>query len=599
MRDLRVLEVRGAKLKRLWQRESQAPVQLRELYIDAPLLEFPDSIRKLQNIEKIELDGSVFSSGQIFLAQLSALPEEFCDLRFSKYLDLKFLSLQFLPKYFGKLTNLQHIDLSHCHRLQTLTDSFGDLTNLREINLQSCTSLEVLPDSLENLKNLREINLQGCKSLETLPICIENLTNLKKINLVGCESLEELPNAFGTLTNPQKINLAGCKKLKMLPNSIVNLTKLEEINLEGCESLEMLPNALGSLTNLQYIYLEYCESLEQMPSNSLENLLQLKHLHLKNCHRLTISDQIFGNITSLECLDLSGCIQMEVLPLQVLHQQHLRMLNLVNTRIEELPSGPTVCLSNLEVLILGSPLLKVLPPWLGYLTSLKKLQLHGCKELNYLPDSVGQLAQLKELYIAKCGIHYLPAAVMKMKNLRTLGVRDCPLCELPFQKAEDEEPSSAPEGELDFPMETGMIELNEMHLHCTEISKVTFPEGACPNLHELKITQCHGLLEVGALPTALLHLDLRGCDALRKIGGFCDLVNLEDLDIRGCCALEVEELLGLETEISLDLLRIKKLRSLKKLKTAFQSYDSDGGKDTAVLHGDFCNHGKKERCTIM
>jgi hypothetical protein len=179
---------------------------------------------------------------------------------------------------------------------------------------------------------------------------------------------------------------------------------------------------------------------------------------------------------------------------------------------------------------------------------------------------------------------------MKMKNLKTLGVRDCPLCELPFKKAEDEEPSSAPGGELGFPMETGLIELNEMHLHCTKISKVTFPEGTCPNLHELKITQCHGLLEVGALPTTLLHLDLRGCDALRKIGGLCGLVNLQDLDIRGCCALEVEELLGLETEISLDLLRRKKLRSLKKLKTAFQSYDSDEV-ETTVLHCQVCIAG--------
>lgn len=43
MRDLRVLEVSGERLERLWE-EQQAPLQLEELIIDAPLLEFPKSI---------------------------------------------------------------------------------------------------------------------------------------------------------------------------------------------------------------------------------------------------------------------------------------------------------------------------------------------------------------------------------------------------------------------------------------------------------------------------------------------------------------------------------------------------------------------------
>jgi hypothetical protein len=58
-------------------------------------------------------------------------------------------------------------------------------------------------------------------------------------------------------------------------------------------------------------------------------------------------------------------------------------------------------------------------------------------------------------------------------------------------------------------------------------------------------------VEVAALPTTLLRLDLRGCGALRKIGGLSGLANLEKLDIRGCWALRGEKLPGLETLHSL------------------------------------------------
>jgi hypothetical protein len=116
-----------------------------------------------------------------------------------------------------------------------------------------------------------------------------------------------------------------------------------------------------------------------------------------------------------------------------------------------------------------------------------------------------------------------------------------------------------------------MIQLEEIHLYLTEISKVSFPQGVCPNLQTLKITWCNDLVEVAALPTTLLRLDLRGCGALRKIGGLSGLANLGKLDIRGCCALEVEELPSLETVISMDILRTI-LRSLHSLKTPLETY---------------------------
>lgn len=44
------------------------------------------------------------------------------------------------------------------------------------------------------------------------------------------------------------------------------------------------------------------------------------------------------------------------------------------------------------------------------------------------------------------------------------------------------------------------------------------------------------------MPAKLERLNLRGCSALRKIGGLCGVAKLEQLDIRGCYNIQVEEL---------------------------------------------------------
>jgi Leucine-rich repeat (LRR) protein len=160
MDDLRVLEVNGSELKRLWQCEFQAPLQLRELNIDASLLEFPKSIGQLMYLERIVAERT----------DLTTLPEEFCNLNSLKYLKLRFChKLQMLPYSFGNLTNLRHMDLYSCESLEMLPDSLGNLTNLQHIDLSNCKSLKMLPDSLGNLRSLQYIRLSCCKMLKELP----------------------------------------------------------------------------------------------------------------------------------------------------------------------------------------------------------------------------------------------------------------------------------------------------------------------------------------------------------------------------------------------------------------------------------------------
>lgn len=56
--------------------------------------------------------------------------------------------------------------------------------------------------------------------------------------------------------------------------------------------------------------------------------------------------------------------------------------------------------------------------------------------------------------------------------------------------------------------------LQVLQLYDTEISKVSFLDGVCPNLRHLSITFCNDLVEVGTLPTTLNSLDLRGVSCI-------------------------------------------------------------------------------------
>eukprot|EP00253_Pinus_taeda_P011787 PITA_11787 len=107
-----------------------------------------------------------------------------------------------------------------------------------------------------------------------------------------------------------------------------------------------------------------------------------------------------------------------------------------------------------------------------------------------------------------------------------------------------------------------LTQLTHFDLQGTRIKKVSFPKGFCPTLQHLNVSFCSQLVELGALPTTLISLDLQGSTALEKINGLPGLKNLRLLDISGCN--EIEELLGLESLTSLE--ELKGIFECKKLK---------------------------------
>lgn len=383
------------------------------------------------------------------------------------------------------------------------------------------------------LKNLRVLKMDG---LELKSLWLDEL----KAPL----QLREL-EIYAPLTNiPESIG-----QLKHLERIVVTCGDFLKLQGEFCHrpSLRHLPESLGDLTSLEHIDLSYCGNLERLP-NSFGNLIKLKHLNLKYCSNLRFSSGSLGNISTLEYINLYRCDKIEVLPSQIAHQRFLENLNLNLRNLKEWPSSIGVS-SDLEKLVLKTPLLETLPPSLGSdFRKLRYLELGSCQSLKRLPDSVRMLNQL---------IKFL--------------VKDCSLQELPFKTVEDESKTLSTRSKrqrqwstLDSSIDDCMLGLQQFQLFNTQIlDEVSFAEGVCPTLKYLDIQDCNDLVEVGTLPKALTKLVLIGCSKLRKIKGLCGLTKLQILNISWC--QEVEELPSFETLVSLEELQVSECVNLKSI----------------------------------
>lgn len=258
-----------------------------------------------------------------------------------------------------------------------------------------------------------------------------------------------------------------------------------------------------------------------------------------------------------------------------------------NSNLKELPSAIGE-LSALEVLVVGTPLLDLLPPSLCDLKNLKELHLSQCEELKCLPASLGNLKELKELQLYDCReLKYLPASLGDLQNLKKLIIRSCKelkclpgsigmltqltelrvdncplLSELPFKEVVKGKGETL--NDLDFSIDNCILpRLQVLTVDSTEISEISFAGGVCVDLEELQVLDCSNVVEVGTLPNNLIHLQLMGCHNLRKIDKIHGLAKLQQLSIAGC--IELEELPNIETLVSLRWLDTSACAKLKSI----------------------------------
>ncbi|XP_057869815.2 disease resistance protein TAO1 isoform X2 [Cryptomeria japonica] len=414
-------------MRNMWRFAIQRPFHFRP--VDLRILQTDGNISNLQYSLSYIL-GNLSQLQHLQLRncrKLNKLPRTIDNLSKLQSLDLKQCTkLKKLPLTIGNLSQLQYLDLGWCTNLNNLPDTIGNLSQLQHLDLVGCKDLNKLPDTIGNLSQLKHLGLGWCTNLNNLLDTIGNLSQLQHLDLGVCRKLNNLPDTIGNLSQLQHLDLGECTNLNNLPDTIGNLSQLQHLGLKWCTNLNNLPDTIGNLSQLQHLDLGECTNLNNLP-DTIGNLSQLQYLGLKRCTNLNNLPDTIGNLAQLQHLDLRGCRKLNNLPDTIGNLSQLQHLDLGEcTNLNNLPD--TIGnLSQLQYLDLGwCTNLNNLPDTIGNLSQLQHLNLAICTNLNNLPDTIGNLSQLQHLDLRWCtNLNNLPDTIGNLSQLQHLGLIGC------------------------------------------------------------------------------------------------------------------------------------------------------------------------------
>ena len=125
----------------------------------------------------------------------------------------------------------------------------------------------------------------------------------------------------------------------------------------------------------------------------------VKKLDLQNCTKLVKIHDSVGYLDKLESWDLWGCNELQILPSCIV-MKSLKYLYLYNCeKVKRFPDIPQE-MENLKYLSVGRTAISELPPSIGNLTGLERLDIGSSFYLCQLPSSIYKLQHLRQLLLS-------------------------------------------------------------------------------------------------------------------------------------------------------------------------------------------------------
>ncbi|KAK3170489.1 hypothetical protein Dsin_032660 [Dipteronia sinensis] len=314
---------------------------------------------------------------KIICEGLESLPDELRYLCWHGY-PLKSLPLKFNPEH---LVDLE-MPYSKLQSMPLKDTKF--LWKLRRIGLSECRQLTEVPD-LSQATNLVSMNLGGCSSLTKFPNISSNAT-LTWLCLRETAIAKVPYSATKCLRKIVSLDISFNRRLRNLP-SMRHLTSLKKLDLNYCSNITEFPDVSRAITEL---YL--CEtSIEEVPYSAIKSHSKIVVLDMRYNTRL-MNLPSMRHLTSLRKLALYGCsniTEFPDVPEEIVH------LYLINTGIEEVPFSAIKCLSKIDSLYISFNTRLGNLPSMRHLTSLKTLYLDGCSNITEFPDVSGAITHLR------------------------------------------------------------------------------------------------------------------------------------------------------------------------------------------------------------
>ncbi|XP_059652090.1 disease resistance protein RPV1-like isoform X2 [Cornus florida] len=347
--------------------------------------------------------------------------------------------------------------------------------------------------------------------------------------------------------------------------------KLKVLDLSFCNGLTRTPD-LTTFASLERLILIGCKNIYRIDP-SIWNLIRLRVLNISQSAITNLPDGI-GNLKDLEELDASGCNSLRgEIPIRIERLSSLRNLRLDFTKVCHLPESIFELHSLQTLNLLGCKELQSLPQLPPSLTCL----LIACKEMEAFPR-LSNLTSLKTLTFCNTGIRTLPAEVGGLSGLKQLKIEFCHnlqcIMGLPSHllKLSVEDCKSLQR----LPDLSNLKILSELNVSdCPELIKIQ-GLGKLELLTSLNISCCHKLHELDGLELleSLRYLDMTECSFkelpdvsnLKKLQRFVAMDCVDLIDIKGLDRLESLEYLDLRECMSLEKLPdLSKLGMLKEL----------------------------------
>ncbi len=368
-----------------------------------------------------------------------------------------------IPSNLGKLTALEHLDLSINDLNLEIPAELGGLTNLVFLDLHVNNLTGEIPASLGRLQKLEKLYLAGNELTGCIPQSLQNIpdNDLGQLPLKVCEDLPAGQTAVSPV--PQPVSVPACSNRTTVPEPfydpqlIIDCSVLLEVRdtLAGNGDLDwdlgrpitqwegvivdrrngrlhvlelpqrrltgQIPPELGQLVNLEMLTLLENELTGEVPGE-LGQLKNLVGLFLSDNPLTGSIPAELGGLSRLRFLDLSATGVTGKIPPELGDLSSLDILGLRDNQLAGMVPPELARLSNLGILDLsGNRLSGTIPPQLGDMANLSGLNLSGNQLTGTIPAEMGRLGNLKRLHLEGNKLNgEIPPELGEIKGLRQL-----------------------------------------------------------------------------------------------------------------------------------------------------------------------------------
>ncbi|KAL4279652.1 hypothetical protein GQ457_03G003650 [Hibiscus cannabinus] len=406
---------------------------------------------------------------RLFGSNVITLPESISSLHNLQTLNLQWCnSLEMLPKGLKNLKNLKYLNLRGCHGLISMPVGLGQLTCLRTLS-----KFVVGKDRGGGIDELKELALEG--ELSITGLCnVKNSTEAKNANLIEKRNLRSLklswpsiefwnsshhehgndeevldalqphpslkklcingyqgvrfPNWMMDLLLPNLVEIElHCKRCDQLPPlgklRFLKVLRIWEMGALKCIDSTFYGDMESSFPSLEVLTIKRAGCLEEWTTmNEGEHLPLLRSLRISGCRPKLVKLPMLQSLKQLGVGDVNDTL-LKSLMMNATNLTSLRLFQ-YGEPIMDLPDGLLRNHKQLETLSIANCSLKSSSDLLDNLSSLKRLELDNCSQLESLPRGLQNLRCLESLSLIGCG-SLVSLAVNGLSSLSSLEIQSC------------------------------------------------------------------------------------------------------------------------------------------------------------------------------